>query len=272
MNTTTALAPLSLSSVSTSGKQLDGFKIDKLQTRCTRLRKNLGIAAKSLSRSAGRCWMLTLTYKRHGDWDGRHTSDMLQHLRKWAMRAYKWTLRYLWVMESKKRLTGPDKGLDVPHYHLLVWLPLQVGQKSLRGDVDCWWPHGRSNCLAVVAAVSYVMKYASKFDSEGSFPKGARCYGIGGLDDAWRRVRRWVNWPAFVQARASISDNFKRASGGGWVDADSGEWWPSEFGLGHITKTYVAVVRLHDHGRPLGDVRGPFNWINEAARDSLINS
>lgn len=262
--------PLSLSPVSTSGKPLDGFVIDKLQTRCTRLRKNLGIAAKSLTRGNGRCWMLTLTYKRFGDWHRRHTSDTLQHLRKWAKRAFNWTLRYLWVMESKKRLTGPDKGLDVPHYHLLVWLPLQVGKETLRNDVDGWWPHGRSNCLVVVAAVNYVMKYASKFDSEGSFPKGARCYGIGGLDDAWRAVRRWVNWPSFVQARASVSDSFKPQVGGGWVNCLTGQWWPSEYGLSWTNKKQSAVVRIHDHGRPMQDVRGPFNWINESARDSLV--
>jgi len=258
-----------LSPVSTSGKPLEGFTIEKLEARCTRLRKNLGIAAKSLTRGAGRCWMLTLTYRRKGQWDARHTSDMLQHLRKWAKRAFGWTLRYLWVMESKKRLSGPDKGLDVPHYHLLVWLPMQVGLNSLKLDVKGWWPHGMTNALAVVAPVRYVMKYASKFDSESDFPKGARCYGIGGLDAAWRSVRRWINWPAFVQARASVQDSYAPQVGGGWVNRLTGQWWPSEFGLCWTSRRQTCVARIHDHGRPLSEVQGPYSWINDAAREAV---
>lgn len=243
---------------------LGGFIIEKLEARCTRLRKNLGIAAKTLTRGTGTCWMLTLTYKRVGDWEPAQIKNMLQHLRKWAKRAFNWTLRYLWVMESKKRLSGPDKGQDCPHYHLVVWLPVQVAKSQLFLDVRGWWSHGMTNAMQVIAPVRYVMKYASKFDSESDFPKGARCYGIGGLDSAWRNVRRWINWPAFVQARASVADHFKPQVGGGWVNCATGQWWPSEFGLGWTNKRQTAVVRLHDHGRPLDNVRGPFNWITPA--------
>lgn len=243
---------------------LTGFEIDKLKTRCTRLRKNLGIAAKALSRGTGTPWMLTLTYRRVGQWKPSQIKDMLQNLRKWAKRAFKWTLQYLWVMESKKRLSGPDKGQDVPHYHLVVWLPVQVQKGQLFLDVRGWWPHGHTQALKVVAPVRYVMKYTSKFDSESDFPKGARCYGIGGLDAAYRSVRRWINWPAFVQARASVADSFSRQVGGGWIDRATGQWWPSEYGLSWSNKKRTAVVRLHDHGRPLADVHGPYNWISPA--------
>jgi hypothetical protein len=238
----------------------DLLVIDKLESRCTRLRKNLGIAAKSLSRSGGRPFMLTLTYRRAGDWKPEHIKNCLQNLRKWLFRAFKWKLPYLWVMEAKKRLSGPDIGLDAPHYHLIVWVPHGVRTSQLKLDSLGWWPHGMTNALMAVAPVRYVMKYASKFDSEAAFPKGARCYGIGGLDHVWRCVRRWVNWPAFVQARASVTDSYKPQVGGGWVNRVTGEWFPAEFGLSCTTKRFVSVVRLFTHPKLLQNVAGPFSW------------
>lgn len=235
--------------------------IDKLQARCTRLRKNLGVAAKWLSQSGFRAWMLTFTYRDDQPWQPKHMSEALMHLRKWLKRAYGCALRYVWVMETKARKSGEFTGSIREHYHCVVWVPHQVTQDDLRMDERGYWPHGMTNAVVAKAAVRYVMKYASKFDNEGSFPKGARCYGVGGMDSVGGRIRRWINWPSFVQARAAITDTWRRAVGGGWTDAATGEWLPSEYGLSFSTKSHSVCVRLHDHGRPL-DVGGPFNWIS----------
>jgi hypothetical protein len=238
----------------------DGFVVDKLQARCTRLRKNLGVAAKWLSQSGFQPWMLTFTYRDGVEWQPCHVRDALQRLRVWLKRAYSVSLRYVWVMETKARKSGVDEGRVREHYHVGVWVPVQVSQEDLMLDARGMWSNGMTNAVKAKAAVRYVMKYASKFDNEGAFPKGARCYGIGGMGDVGGRIRRWINWPAFVQARAAITDSFARCVGGGWINRDTGEWWPSEFGLAYTTRTASAVVRLHDHGRPL-DTSGPFNWI-----------
>lgn len=267
-----ALSPGLVTSINKGLKPLshdDLLVIDKLQARCTRLRKNLGIAAKCLSRSGGRPWMLTLTYRRAGQWRADHIKACLKNIRQSLFRRFKWKLPYLWVLEAKKRLSGPDIGEDVPHYHLIVWVPNHIEKGDLKADALGWWPHGMSNALQVVAAVRYVMKYASKFDSESSFPKGARCYGIGGLTDVYRCIRRWVNWPSFVQARADVTERYKRQVGGGWVNCATGEWLPSEFGLSCTTKRYVAVVRLHTHARFI-DACGPFTWIKSVAASLSI--
>lgn len=254
----------SINNVNTLQDPAEGFVIDKLAARCTRLRKNLGIAAKALSQEGYQAWMLTFTYRDGIEWEPSHVRDALQRLRVWLKRAHKTRLRYVWVMETKERKSGSQVGEVKPHFHVVVWMPQQVTQDDLKLDERGYWVHGMTNAVKAVAAVRYVMKYASKFDNEGSFPKGARCYGIGGLDDVGRSVRRWINWPAFVQARAAISDSYGPAPGGGWVNRATGEWWPSEFGLVYTTPQCTAVVRLHDHGRPVENVVGPYNWLRGA--------
>jgi hypothetical protein len=235
----------------------DSIEVDRVEARCTRLRKNLGIAAKHLSQGDGQSWMVTLTYRgTNADWRPSHIRDCLRHARQWAKRLG-FPLRYLWVIETKPRKSGEFIGMDAPHYHVVLWLP--KGMDCPFFDAVGWWSHGMTNVVKAVAPVRYVMKYVSKFDGAASFPKGARCYGVGGISDVGRRIRRWVNWPAFVQARASVADTWRRATGGGWLDAVTGEWLPSEWGLQSISRTVTRLVRIHDHGRPI-PACGPFNW------------
>jgi hypothetical protein len=151
-------------------------------------------------------------------------------------------------------------------------MPVAVTKDDLKMDERGYWQHGLTNVVKAKAAVRYVMKYASKFDNEGAFPRGARCYGIGGLDDVGRRVRRWVNWPSFVQARAAVSCNWRRKDGGGWVNHDTGEWLPSEFGLVYSTRRSTALVRLHNHGTPIPNVAGPYSWAPRSGAVSLPNA
>lgn len=232
--------------------------IDNLKMRCSRLRKNLGVSAKLLSESKGRCWMLTLTYADANGWKPTHIRDCLRHLRQWLWRSFKWRLRYLWVMETQDRKSGPQKGQFAPHYHPVIWVPHQVSQFDLRMDERGWWPHGLTNAVKAIAPVRYVMKYASKFDSVGSFPKGARCYGIGGLDQVGRSIRSWLNLPSFVQGRASIACNWRRSKGGGW-QSPSGQWWPSEWALLERGKHSAQLLRVFNHPR-IVDACGPFSW------------
>lgn len=243
------------------GSQL--VEVDKLQARCTRLRKNLGVGAKLLSLAGTRqAWMLTLTYADADGWNPSHVRDALRHYRAWCnRRGFK--CRYLWVMETKTRKSGDQIGQSAPHYHLVVWMPHGL-ENPPKWDSMGWWPHGMTNQVKAVAAVRYVMKYASKFDNEGAFPKGARCYGLGGLTDMDRRIRRWINWPSFVQANASVACNWRRAVGGGWLDSGTGEIWASEWGLVSLSRSCTRLVRLRTHPRRI-EAAGPFSWIGSEA-------
>lgn len=237
------------------------IEVEKLQARCTRLRKNLGFSAKCLNQGDARtAWMVTLTYARAGDWRPHHVRDCLRHVRQWAHRQG-FKLRYLWVMETQDRKSGDQIGEVAPHYHLVMWIPGAVSLPHL--DRMGWWPHGFTNAVRAVASVRYVMKYASKFDSVGSFPKGARCYGLGGLDDDHVRMRRWINWPSFVQGNASYRCPWRRAVGGGWLDGSTGEIWSSEWGLSSCSRTCTRLVRLCRHPRLVDHAAGPFSFIQE---------
>lgn len=233
-------------------------EFDAVATRHARLYRNVGVAAKlhSLSISSKKTHnvvMVTPTYAKD-TWQPSHIRDYIQCVRVWMKRRTGQPLRYIWVAEIQNK-----NNRGVIHYHALFFMP--KGITMPKADKQGWWPHGSTRTEKAVAPVRYVMKYASKFDSKKGFPKGARTYGIGGLDKTFSRTRRWFNLPAFVKARASISDQWERAVGGGWLDRATGEVWPSEWGLCLVTKLKVAIVRLHDHGRPL-DVAGPFEWID----------
>lgn len=233
--------------------------IDNLKMRCSRLRKNLGVSAKLLSQSSYRCWMLTLTYADAEGWKPSHIRDCLTRLRNWLKRQYRVGLRYLWVMETQARKSGAQIGKVAPHYHLVVWLPHQVDRDDLKLDDRGYWPHGLTNAVQARAPVRYVMKYASKFDNAGAFPKGARCYGVGGLDSDARRCRWWINLPSFVQGRASIHCRWTRAVGGGWTAPD-GQRWPSEWALLDRTRASAELLRVFEHPR-IVEASGPFSWI-----------
>lgn len=235
--------------------------VEKVQARCTRLRKNLGVAAKWLSTGTGQSWMLTFTYARVDDWRPSHMREAITNLRKWLQRQFKWRLRYLWVMETQTRKSGDQVGQSAPHYHLVVWVPVQVTREQLSFDALGWWPHGLTNAVKAKAPVRYVMKYASKFDNGGQFPKGARIYGIGGLSADGIACRRWINYPSFVQGNTSVHERSTRAKGGGWIIGRTGEWLPSEWGVSYRNRQCTRLVRLHRHPREIEDPRGPFSWL-----------
>ena len=97
------------------------------------------------------------------------------------------------------------------------------------------------------AAVPYLMKYLSKGSDTMRLPAGARMYGVGGLSHSHRRTARWLRLPSFIQARSDISDDWKSAPGGGWLDPTGG-WLSSEFRRTWLGDAY-GLMRVANHGR-----------------------
>lgn len=267
-----ARAARGLVSVSTSGFdalptafrwQEQCITIDRAQARVTRLRKGVGVASKCLLNlgegPAENNVMVTLTYDTgrvdsaavgHHYWKPRHVSDYIRAVRQWfAKRCPGQRLRYVWVAELQKR--------GVLHYHAVFFLP--VGVSMPRADKRGWWPHGMTNTLKATAPVAYLMKYASKADSKsiGGFPRGSRIYGIGGLDAPGAAFKRWVLWPAYVQGNASVSDRFRPAPGGGFINAATGELLQSEFAP--TGGGFSSFIRVRTTPRQI-EAAGPFSW------------
>ena len=247
------------------------IQIDRHASRVTRLRKSLGVAAKSLHNAGPlnqQVWMQTLTYAGdNGNWRPEHISRYLDALRRWhyAKTGCK-KVRYAWVAELQQR--------GVIHYHVVVWLAAGLTPPKAdtawrrtdgRGIVhheDPMWPHGMSNRLKATAPIAYLMKYASKIESKnvGSFPHGARIHGCGGLSEDGRAIRRWVLWPAYVQGNASVSDRYRPAAGGGYANAETGELLLSEFAP--TGGGFSSFIRVRHTPRKI-DPSGPFSWLPE---------
>jgi hypothetical protein len=161
-----------------------------------------------------RAAFLTLTYKHIEDWEPRHISECIKHLRHWCARR-QWKLSYEWKAEMQKR--------GAVHYHMVVWLPIALGLRSLKLDNKGWWPHGLTNFQwARKDPVRYIAKYLSKAEMQ-SMPKGIRMHGRGGLDPGTRAGVRFAALPRYVRDHFGGGD-VVRASGGGWLNRETGEW------------------------------------------------
>ena len=254
--------------------------IDRAQARVTRLRKGVGVGSKALLNlsegTAENNVMVTLTYDLrkaeaklrefgpvdparvalHRYWQPKHVARYIDAVRLWfKKRCPGQRLRYVWVAEMQQR--------GVLHYHAVFFLP--AGVSMPRADKRGWWPHGMTNTLKATAPVAYLMKYASKVESKtiGGFPRGARIYGIGGLDAPGAAFKRWVLWPAYVQGNASVADAFKPAVGGGFRNDHTGELLQSEYaptGGGFSSFVRVRTTPRFDFGNDAGSPCGPFSW------------
>jgi hypothetical protein len=225
------------------------FAQPRAAARLARLRRSVGVSARLLGASEkGKrpdwCCMVTLTYARCGEWRPNHVQTALKRYRDWCARR-RVECRYVWVAELQKR--------GAVHYHVAVWLP--VGMRPPKFDVQGWWPHGMTNRVVARHAVAYLMKYLSKGSGAMQLPDGARGYGVGGLDHAQRRARRWLRLPGFVKARSDIFDDWRPAANGGWVSPDGSEytrvWLGDRWGL----------VRVEHYPRPF-EAHGPFTWLH----------
>lgn len=250
--------------------EIGAVVFDPDRRRLSRLRASVGIAARFHSllsvRSgfrADQAWMVTLTYRPGVEWCAEQITLAVNAFRRWCDRR-RVSARYVWVAELQLR--------GAVHYHLVCWLPrgLRMPKWDVRvsaGSAVPWWPHGMTNRVLVrKCAVGYLMKYLSKGTEYGSMPKGARVHGSGGAGGQCRAVRRWVAYPAFIRARASVEDRWVRATGGGWLDS-SGRWWASEYAPVLIGGKRGAV-RVVDHGRPFV-ADGPYSCLRGVS-DGLV--
>lgn len=269
------LAPPGLVSVPTSGRatepqkitalraaiieQVGAFEIDPAASRWARLRRSIGVAARAHEAVADRCRtvMITLTYARgNAEWEPRHISDLLKKMRSWFAKSSV-PFRYVWVAEIQTARLAKT-GVAAIHYHLAVWLP--EGLKMPKPDDAGWWPWGMTRIETARKAVPYLMHYLQKSSevTRASLPLGARCHGRGGLGEKFRAVVRWLSLPAFIQARADVSDRWHRAPGGGWV-SPIGVVFASEFQRVCVAGRWV-MQRVAEHGRPFS-VDGPYSRL-----------
>lgn len=236
-------------------RRLGAFVVDKAGRRYSGLRMAVGFAARAhaVSEKGHRndvAWMVTLTYR--GDnsaWEGTHLTRAMDAFRVWCKRSG-FACRYVWVAELQQR--------GVIHYHIAAWLPR--GVQMPHWDSRGWWSHGMTNTLKARHATAYLMAYLKKGDLEarGALPKGARNYGVGGLDHALRRARRWLRLPSFVQGNSDVFDDWRRAEGGGWT-SPAGQHFASEF-ASCLVGGARALVRVAQH--PVSfKADGPFTWV-----------
>lgn len=217
----------------TSGTPQHKFTIDTIRRRLTSLRRAVVTSARlhqtALEKQKARfkVAMLTLTYASSNEWNEKDISNLIRHIRQYLKRRGI-SFRYVWVMETTRA--------GVPHYHLLAWLP--KGVTLPKPDKRGWWPHGHTKIEWARKAVGYIAKYASKANSQKSFPKQARAYGIGGLELQDRRERAQWMLPKYIRevtgddvetiTTARELGQTKRAKGGGWL-TPFGEWFPSKY-------------------------------------------
>lgn len=180
---------------------------DVVLARLGRLRRNV-LAAANLHAvaeagfRAPRAWMVTLTYRGVHDWQPRHIATALRAYRKWCKR-HGVPCRYEWVAELQSR--------GAMHYHLIAWLPARLGMP--KWDKRGWWPHGLTQSARARSGAGYLAKYLSKMGEYHRFPKGARLYGVGGLDEWARKVRAWWNLPEWARRLGGVGDIARRACG-----------------------------------------------------------
>lgn len=213
-----------------SGDASEAVQIDPHARRVHRMRSVLEHAMRlsesSLFRFGGfrhRRVFVTLTYRPGRDWEARDIGDYLRIVRKWSRRR-RFDLRYVWVAELQER--------GAVHYHVCLWVPKRVYLP--RADVSGWWSHGSTRVeqirAGVVGVMSYMRKYLSKAgaDSAHKFPKGARMYGVGGLDIDSRQELRFrcaPYWVAdrFIESAGDCAIDIRRIVGG-WVNRVTGEF------------------------------------------------
>lgn len=223
--------------------------------RLKRMRRNV-LGAANLIQGRFNSWrggfrhrvlFLTLTYRPDVDPDPRHMARTWDLYRKWCKRIGIDPL-YVWVAELHRS--------GRVHYHAILWVPhgvrvpffdtYRVVGAAPAGGVGprlmtAWWPNGWANMKPSHNPAGYLAKYASKTgrtvaDHDVSFPRGLRIYGCGGLDEAQRQIKQFINRPAWLAAGTRPEDRLKRVQGGGWIDRDTLDFWPSPWKLGRIAK------------------------------------
>ena len=246
----------------TSGTPLESglIEIDPILTRMRRMKRSVLTAARmhefELRHKRHKPAMLTLTYRKVGEWNPKHISELLQRIRVWVRRRGH-GLRYVWVAELQQR--------GALHYHLLLWL--QRGLTLPKPDKQGWWTHGSTRIEWARKPAGYLAKYASKLDSKAGigFPRGARLHGRGGLDDFGSSVAQWFNLPQWAREVCDLAGRAVRVKGIGLVERDSGVCLPSPWRVSRSPSGTTYAQKLFSYIDALRDLGGPFSWLPQAA-------
>jgi len=172
-------------------------QLDFERRRFGRLRRVILTAGRLMVdsfRGRQRWWMVTLTYRPGVEWRPRDITTTTQRMRDWLKRRGL-PCRYVWVLEATQA--------GRPHYHLLVQLPELTQLPHF--DTQGWWTNGLTRTERAKRAVGYLAKYASKAGSLIDW-KGARCYGVSGLQSGHRAVLSWWRAPRWVRSAAGFCD------------------------------------------------------------------
>ncbi|MFB9158867.1 rolling circle replication-associated protein [Chromobacterium violaceum] len=190
-----------------------------LRKRKKAARKKLKLALKEQRRYAKannlRAVAVTLTYADNAQFEPKHISAFLDPLRR-ALKRLGHSLPYVWTLEYEGRL----------HYHLMLWLPRDYKLDPVK--IKRWWPWGCTwveNCRSPGAWGRYI----TKFDSAPKLPKGARLFGYGGLDVEGRAAVLRTRLPKWLCSLLPPAALVRKAAGGGWVNMETGEWYPSPY-------------------------------------------
>lgn len=199
--------------------------IDASARRVKRMRASvehsMRLSESGLARRGGfrfRRKFVTLTYADVEGWSAEHITEYLRRVSMWAKRR-NFKLSYVWVAELQQR--------GAVHYHVCFWLPNRY--RMPESDTQGWWRHGMSNIKDVTGGCSGLMGYMSKYMSKTTasaamkFPKGARLFGVGGLDQEQRREVRYRLAPFWVRDALGTYADIRRTVGG-WCDKFTGEF------------------------------------------------
>ena len=232
---------------------LETIEIDQVAARLKRMRRSITVAARLFGHVLGprqfKPAMLTLTYRDVDGFKPLHISELLKRIRNWLQRRGH-VMRYVWVAELQLR--------GALHYHVLLWLPR--GLSLPKPDKQGWWPHGSTRIEWARNAIGYLCKYISKFDGQGTLPKGARLHGAGGFDAATKPIRRWFNLPTWLKSLVGIGSSFVRVKGVGLVERSTGVWMQSPWRVS-CSGGRVVATRLFTYPQALRDVAGPWSEL-----------
>jgi len=225
----------------------DPLNVDAREARLKRMKRSTLTSARLMQeqiQTGGYRWkpaMLTPTYRDDVEWAPRHLSACLEAIQAYARRNFGQPLPYLWVGELTKR--------GRLHYHVIFWLPR--GRTLPKPDKRGWWPHGSTRIEWVKSAIGYIAKYASKGESDGAFPKGARICGTGGLRGELRQVKSWWMLPSWLRAICTHDERFARAPGGGWMSRETGAWIASPYMLIGLSPEGARIQQVSALPEPL---------------------
>lgn len=186
-------------------------ELDRERRRFGRMRRVILTAGRLMADTwKGRCdWLfVTLTYRPGAEMRAGDVSMFVKRMREW-LRRRQLPCRYVWSLEEQA-------GTGQPHYHVMVQVP--KGFSLPFADEIGWWTHGSTNTQRARRAVGYLAKYASKAGRILKW-RGARAYGVSGLQANQRAVLSFWRAPRWVRAAFGFCDQAGTLPETGVVDA-----------------------------------------------------